>query len=193
MLTINKFDVPGLIEIVPEKHYDNRGSFHESFNLKDFEKHQLQSNFVQENESISDPGVFRGFHLQKDPFAQGKLVRAITGRALDIVIDLRTSSPKYKTVFAKILDSKKGNMLYVPPGFAHGFLALDKCVFSYKCTDFYNKENETGVSIFSKSLNLRPLLKKYGFRIQNLILSDKDKKLPSLKKLLSKLTGPQYS
>jgi dTDP-4-dehydrorhamnose 3,5-epimerase len=191
MIKINRFSLPGLVEIVPKIHIDSRGSFKESFNLRDFTQNKLETNFVQENESVSSSGVFRGFHLQKTPFAQGKLVRAITGLALDIVIDLRKSSPTFQDIFSIILDPVLGNILYVPPGFAHAFLAIEDTVFSYKCTDFYNKDYESGVSV--QSVEIDEILSKYGFNTKNIILSEKDKQLPTLEELLPEISGSQYS
>ena len=190
-MKINRYKAPGLVEITPAKFKDSRGSFQESFNIRAFKEHRLETEFVQENESVSTSGVFRGFHLQKSPFAQGKLVRVISGLALDVVIDLRKSSPTYKTIFSIVLDPIKGNMLYVPPGFAHGFLALESTIFSYKCTDFYNKESESGIQLHS--LNLGKLFRKYKHDVKKVHLSEKDKSLPTLDELLLELTGSQYS
>jgi dTDP-4-dehydrorhamnose 3,5-epimerase len=126
---------------------------------------------VQDNFSFSTAGVLRGLHFQKDPHAQGKLVRCMTGKVKDVIVDLRKSSPTFGQHASFILDADQGNMLYVPAGFAHGFVALEETIFVYKCTDFWNKEAESGLRWNDPSLQI-------SWDIENPIVSDKDQILP---------------
>jgi len=144
-MKIKKTEFPGLVEIIPNQHADSRGFFFEAYNQGLFYENYLPTKFVQDNESYSNEGVLRGLHFQKPPFAQGKLVRVILGRVLDVVVDLRKGSPTYLKSYSTVLDSNQKKMLYVPEGFAHGFLALSDVVFHYKCTGFYHKEAECGI------------------------------------------------
>jgi dTDP-4-dehydrorhamnose 3,5-epimerase len=133
----------GVVVIKPKVFEDARGYFFESYNQNAFKKAGLDLNFVQDNQSLSQKGVLRGLHFQNDPYAQGKLVRVITGAVFDVAVDIRRSSPTYGQWFGQELTEKNKWMMYIPPGFAHGFLTLeDNTVFSYKCTNFYNKESE---------------------------------------------------
>jgi len=133
----------GLILIKPRVFEDERGYFFESYNQSFFKNAGYDLNFVQDNQSLSHKGVLRGMHFQNEPHAQGKLVRVITGAVFDVVVDIRKNSPTFGQWFGEELTSKNKLMMYVPPGFAHGFLTLeDNTVFSYKCTNFYNKASE---------------------------------------------------
>ncbi len=181
---IQKTKFEGLVIINPKTYEDERGCFFESYNENEFKKQGLPINFVQDNQSISKKGVFRGFHLQKPPFAQGKFVRVIKGKVLDICIDLRKESQTYLQKFSIELNEKNKKELFVPKGFAHGFLALeDNTIFQYKCTDFYNKKAESGIRWDDPELNIDLQLEKYGLTKQDLMISEKDKKLPFLKDL----------
>lgn len=113
----------GVIECIPTKFHDDRGFFYESYNQKRFAANGISEDFVQDNFSYSTAGVLRGLHFQKDPHAQGKLVRCMTGKVKDVIVDLRKSSPTFGQHASFILDADQGNMLYVPVGFAHGFVA----------------------------------------------------------------------
>jgi len=137
-------DLKGLFVIQPKVFEDSRGYFFESFNQKDFKNNTgLNINFSQDNQSKSSKNVLRGLHFQNPPNAQGKLVRVLNGRVLDVVIDIRKKSTTYGQHFKMILSNKDFKMLYIPEGFAHGFLTLeDNTIFSYKCTDFYHKDAE---------------------------------------------------
>ncbi len=144
-MAIKTFEIDGLIELNPIVFGDSRGYFFESYNKRDFEEAGIFCDFVQDNESKSTNGVLRGLHFQKK-FPQIKLVRAIYGKIFDIAVDLRNDSPTFGKWQGVILDSEKHNMLYIPAGFAHGFLALtDNCIQSYKCTNFYHPEDEGGI------------------------------------------------
>lgn len=149
---------------------DERGYFYESFNEKSWkEEVGYLPNFVQDNESMSHQGVLRGLHFQKPPHAQAKLVRVVKGSVLDVAVDLRKNSPTYGQSFKMKLSEENKKQLFIPQGFAHGFLTLeDNTIFSYKCTDFYNKESEEGLLWNDESLGID-----WGFKEP--LLSEKDK------------------
>jgi len=162
--------------IQPKVHLDDRGYFLESFNQRDFRNLTgINRGFVQDNQSKSSKGVLRGFHFQVDEYAQAKLVRVIQGKVLDVVIDVRTTSPTFGKHFSIILDTVKHEQLYVPRGFAHAFLVLeDNTIFSYKCDNYYSKAHEGGINFKSTALNIN-----WDFPEEAFILSEKDKKLPT--------------
>lgn len=172
-MNVKHFPIKGLVEFEPRIFNDDRGFFFESFNQNVFEEHLPGVKFVQDNQSFSKQGTLRGLHLQKEPFAQGKLVRVITGKALDVAVDVRQDSPTYGQYQTFLLDSEKNNMAYIPEGFAHGFLALEDCIFSYKCTNFYNKESESGVIWNDPNVDI-------DWGIEHPSLSEKDLILPPL-------------
>ncbi|MGZ3882911.1 MAG: dTDP-4-dehydrorhamnose 3,5-epimerase [Bacteroidia bacterium] len=129
--------------IAPKVFSDARGYFFESYNKELFDKNGLQLTFVQDNQSLSHKGVLRGLHFQNPPYAQGKLVRVITGAVYDVAVDIRKGSATYGKFFGAELSEENKQMMYIPEGFAHGFLTLrDNTVFSYKCTNVYNKASE---------------------------------------------------
>ena len=145
--------------------------FYESYNQKRFAANGIPEDFVQDNFSFSTAGVLRGLHFQKDPHAQGKLVRCMTGKVMDVIVDLRKNSATFGQHASFLLDADRGNMLYVPVGFAHGFVALEETIFVYKCTEFWNKEAESGLRWNDPSLQI-------SWGIENPIVSDKDQILP---------------
>ncbi len=167
----------GLIEIYPDVFEDERGWFYEFYKEETFKKHNLPYSFPQENQSFSKKGVVRGLHFQRHPYAQAKLVTALTGRVMDVVVDLRPNSKTFKRVFYCELDSGKRNMLMVPEGFAHGFAALEDSVFYYKCSNVYNKASESGIRWDDPELNI-------DWGVDNPIISKKDSELPSMAELL---------
>jgi|SRR6185436_10520694 len=170
-------ELKGLVLIEPKILADSRGYFFESYHEKRFADAGLKLNFVQDNESCSAKGVLRGFHFQVPPMDQGKLVRVIKGAALDIVIDIRKNSPGYGMHYKVVLDDKKRNMLWIPPGFAHGFLSLENdTVFVYKCTNFYDKLSEKGILWNDPDL-------KIDWGISQPLVSDKDLDLLLFKNL----------
>lgn len=162
-----------VVLIEPKKFGDHRGYFSETFNKNEFDK--LSSNtFVQDNQSLSAKKyTLRGLHFQTEPYAQDKLVRVLKGSILDIVVDLRKSSTTYlKHEIFKISD-ENFLQIWVPKGFAHGVLTLEEnTILSYKVTNFYSKENDSGISIFDESLKIKLPVSR-----EHLILSDKDKNL----------------
>ncbi|MFT6054981.1 MAG: dTDP-4-dehydrorhamnose 3,5-epimerase, partial [Roseivirga sp.] len=129
----------GLYEIESNVFGDDRGYFFESFRKSTFESLGIRTDFVQDNESFSVKGTLRGLHYQEEPFAQAKLVRVALGKVMDVAVDLRAGSPTYGRHHTVILDAKRHNLFMVPAGFAHGFLALEDSVFSYKCTNYYDR------------------------------------------------------
>jgi len=161
----------GVIEIFPRVFGDDRGYFFESYQRALFVEHGITEEFVQDNQSFSVRGVIRGLHLQKDPFAQGKLVRVIQGRVLDVAVDVRPGSPTYGHHVSVELSTEKQNMLYIPPGFAHGFATLEDAIFSYKCTNLYHKASEGGILWNDPTLQI-------DWQVESPIISEKDQVLP---------------
>jgi len=161
----------------PKVFDDNRGYFFESFNEKEFNKLMgFKINFVQDNESKSIKGVIRGLHFQKGRFAQAKLVRVVSGRVLDVCVDLRKESPSFGQHISEELSDSNRKQIFAPRGFAHGFIVLsDFAIFSYKCDNFYNKESEAGIIYNDPSLQIDWKLKPSEF-----IVSSKDLHLPTL-------------
>lgn len=166
--------------IEPKVFTDSRGVFFESYNKRILEKElNTKLTFVQDNHSVSVKGALRGLHFQKGDKAQAKLVRVIQGAVLDVVVDLRKDSPTFKNHFKFVLTSESREMLYIPKGMAHGFIALqDNTVFLYKCDSYYDKESESGIFYNDPDLNID-----WEIDSSKLILSDKDRKLPLLKDL----------
>ena len=160
--------IKDLLIIKPKVFADSRGYFFESYNADVFKQNNITVNFVQDNQSLSSTGVLRGLHFQAPPFDQGKLVRVITGAVLDIAVDIRKDSPTYGEHIAIELTEENKSMFYIPPGFAHGFLTLrDNTIFSYKCTNVYNKLSEGCVLWNDTDLNI-------NWNVANPILSEKD-------------------
>lgn len=169
-------EIEGLIECIPTKFEDERGLFYESYNQKLFAANGFTEDFVQDNYSWSKKGVVRGLHFQYSPHAQGKLVRCMTGKVMDVVVDIRRDSPTFGQHEKFVLDSAMGNMLYVPAGFAHGFVALEETIFVYKCTDYWNKASESGIIFNDPTLNI-------DWGTENPIVSAKDLLLPTFAEL----------
>ena len=171
--------ISDLLIIQPKVFEDGRGYFFESYNDIIFKQHHIDVQFVQDNQSLSQKDVLRGLHFQNPPHAQGKLVRVITGSVLDVAVDIRKDSPTYGSYFSIILDSNKKNMLWIPAGFAHGFLTLeDNTIFSYKCTNGYNKNSEDAILWNDPDIAI-------DWGISSPLLSDKDKEAKLFKDLKS--------
>jgi len=166
----------GVYEMFPKVFGDERGYFFESFNQSLFEKYVPNTKFVQDNQSFSTAGVLRGLHFQKPPYAQGKLVRVLKGKVLDVIVDLRKDSKTYGEWDTFELSLEKHNMLYVAEGFAHGFVTLEDAIFAYKCTNIYNKESEGGIIWNDPNL-------KIDWGIEKPLVSEKDQALPTLSEL----------
>lgn len=161
--------IPDLLIVQPTVFEDARGYFYESYSKALFKQHGIDEDFVQDNQSLSQAGVLRGLHFQNPPYAQGKLVRVIKGAILDVAVDIRKQSPTYGQNYTVELNETNKTMLWIPAGFAHGFLTLeDNTVFSYKCTNYYNKASEGCILWNDNTLNI-------SWNVQNPLLSDKDK------------------
>ncbi len=138
--------IPGLYVFEPQVFADARGYFYESFNAQVFGAKGINTEFVQDNQSFSTKGVLRGLHYQLAPYAQAKLVRVITGEVLDVAVDIRKGSPTFGQHFSIVLSAENKKQLYIPRGFAHGFVVLsDTATFFYKCDNYYNKEHDAGI------------------------------------------------
>ncbi|MDQ8004627.1 MAG: dTDP-4-dehydrorhamnose 3,5-epimerase [Pedobacter sp.] len=147
--------IQDLFVFEPKIWKDTRGYFYESFSQRVFEQAGINVNFVQDNQSFSQRGTLRGMHAQANPFAQGKLVRVIQGKVVDVAVDIRKNSPTYGQHFAVELSSENHKQLWVPPGFLHGFLTLENdTIFAYKVTNYYDKDSEIGVMWNDPTLNI---------------------------------------
>ena len=179
-MKIRETDIKGLMVIEPRVFGDARGYFMESFSERKFrELTGLDVDFVQDNESRSSYGVVRGLHFQREPHAQAKLVRVVSGRALDVAVDLREGSPTYGRHFAIELTGENHLQVYIPKGFAHGFAALsDEVVFQYKCDEYYAPDSEAAIIWNDPDLNID-----WRLPAEDVIVSDKDKNHPKLKDL----------
>lgn len=171
--------IEGLLEIQPKVFEDSRGWFFEFYKNETFRDAGISYNFNQENISFSKKGVIRGLHFQRSPWAQAKLVSVLSGKVLDVVVDIRKGSQTFGKTFSCVLDSSKHNLLMVPDGFAHGFAALEDSVFFYKISNVYNREAESGIIWNDPQL-------KIDWPFTNPILSEKDQKLETLDDLLRK-------
>ena len=169
--------IPAVLLIEPTVHGDSRGYFMESFRqdiLNDFLGYEV--NFVQDNESKSSKGVLRGLHYQLPPSAQAKLVRVIEGKVLDVAVDIRQSSPTFGHYVSKELSSENRHQLFIPRGFAHGFVVLsESAVFAYKVDNYYSPDDDRGIAFDDKEIGIDWVLKS-----DELQLSDKDKLHPIL-------------
>lgn len=172
--------IEGLIEIFPKLLGDARGIFFESYKKELFAANGIAIDFVQDNQSFSEKGVLRGLHMQHGAFAQGKLVRVISGKVLDVVVDIRKGSPTFGQHKTFVLDAQLNNMVYVPPGFLHGFSTLEDAIFSYKCTNYYQKSAEGGVKFDDTILNI-------DWGISNPNVSEKDLQLPGFEEFIKTL------
>lgn len=175
-MNITHTPLEGCFIIEPQVFGDARGSFMESYNEQKF---PVDVHFVQDNQSISQKGVLRGLHFQKGKHAQAKLVRVIRGEVLDVVVDVRRNSETFGQHFSIVLNDKNNKQLFVPHGFAHGFAVLkDDTIFAYKCDNFWNKEAESGIMYNDPDIGIDWMLSE-----DEILLSDKDKILPTLKSL----------
>jgi dTDP-4-dehydrorhamnose 3,5-epimerase len=178
-MEICKLDIEGLLLFRPKVFKDNRGHFFESWSKLTFNNLGLDFDFVQDNQSLSSKGVLRGLHFQKPPFAQGKLVSVIRGSVLDVAVDIRKSSPTYGQYVAVELSDSNNISFWIPPGFAHGFVALkDNTIFSYKCSEVYNKESEGSIIWNDKDLNI-------DWGVECPIVSEKDLEAETFKNLIT--------
>lgn len=160
--------IEGVVLIKPRVFGDHRGYFYESYREDLYKQVGIKGHFVQDNQSMSNKGILRGLHFQAPPHAQGKLVRVVKGAVLDVIVDIRSGSNTYGEHYSVELNETNKFQLWVPPGFAHGFLTLeDRTIFSYKCTDYYNHASEGAVYWSSPELGI-------DWGISDPILSEKD-------------------
>ena len=179
-MTAEETYLKGCYVLSPRIFVDNRGSFFESFNQKVFNKLIGKPiNFLQGNQSKSSKGVLRGLHFQTGDYAQAKLVRVIKGKVLDVCVDIRPESKTFGNSFSIILDDIENKQLFIPRGFAHGFLVLeDNTIFSYKCDNYYHSPSEGGILYNDLRLKID-----WNFPEKKVLLSEKDKVLPAFETL----------
>ena len=177
-MEVIKTALDGVMIIEPTVFGDSRGYFYESYNKQRFEEATgLDIDFVQDNQSKSCYGVLRGLHFQKTPYAQSKLVRCVRGKVLDVAVDIRKSSPTFGKYVAVELTEDNHRQLFIPHGFAHGFVVLsEEAIFQYKCDNFYHKESEGAIAWNDPEINID-----WTIPFEDVILSDKDKVNPLLK------------
>lgn len=173
-------DIPGLLILEPVIHGDARGYFFEAFNQKDFDEAVgMHVTFVQDNESKSSYGVLRGLHFQKGDHSQAKLVRVVSGRVLDVAVDMRPGSPTFGRHVSVELTGENHRMFFIPRGFAHGFSVLsEEAVFQYKCDNYYCPESEGGIAWDDPSLGID-----WQLPAEAVKLSDKDRRNPKISEL----------
>ena len=179
-MKITRTPLKGCIVIEPDVYLDNRGYFMEAYKKKTLDAALgYEVHFTQDNQTSSSRGVLRGLHFQKGAYAQAKLVRVIQGTVLDVAVDLSENSPTYGAHFSIELSSENKKQLFIPRGFAHGFVVLsDTAIFSYKCDNYYHKDSESGIIYNDPTLNI-------DWKLPNdqLQLSKKDLELPRFKLL----------
>jgi dTDP-4-dehydrorhamnose 3,5-epimerase len=176
-----KTEFPGLLIFEPKIWEDERGYFFESYNHKVFNAEGVAIQFIQDNQARSTYGVVRGLHYQRNPYAQTKLVRVITGSILDVVVDIRKNSPTWGKVFIIELSAENKKQLLIPKGFAHGYSVISPIaeVF-YKCDEYYNKESEAGIIFNDPVLNIN-----WQVPLDKAIISEKDKLYPGLNECMN--------
>lgn len=176
-MEITKTHIEGLFILKPAVFEDSRGGFFESFNKRKLEEALgLKLNFVQDNHSVSRRGVLRGLHYQLGEMAQAKIVRVVSGSVQDVVVDIRPDSPTYGEHLSMELHAGDRNMIFLPRGMAHGFLALeDNTEFLYKCDNYYDPDAERGIRYDDKTIDIN-----WQLPDKDLILSEKDRTLPYL-------------
>lgn len=168
--------IPGLVVYEPAVFYDERGYFFESYNQRTWAEAGIHAGFVQTNQARSTRGVLRGLHYQTGEMAQAKLVRVVEGEVLDVAVDIRPDSPTYGKWYSIRLSAGNKRQLFVPRGFAHGYVVLSETAeFVYKCDNFYSKAHEGGIRYDDPSLNIN-----WEFELSGVLVSEKDKTLPFL-------------
>ncbi|MBI2091744.1 MAG: dTDP-4-dehydrorhamnose 3,5-epimerase [Deltaproteobacteria bacterium] len=173
--TFEKLSIPGLVIITPKVFPDGRGFFLESYKYSDFAENGINEYFTQDNHSRSAKGVLRGLHYQLEPYAQGKLVRCLEGEIFDVAVDIRKSSPTFGKWFSVKLSAENNKMLYIPKGFAHGFVVIsDEAEVYYKCTAEYRPSSERGIIWNDSNLNI-------DWPVKEPVLSEKDSRYPKFR------------
>ena len=180
-MQVKQHSLAGLVEFIPRLFGDPRGVFYETFSARLMQEAGVPADldWVQDNQSKSQPGVLRGLHFQGPPHAQAKLVRVAQGRVLDVVVDIRHDSPTFGQHATVELSAALGNVLFVPIGFAHGFVALEEdTLFLYKCSNYYAPSSEGGLLWNDPALGI-------DWNIEHPLVSPKDAILPTLAELNS--------
>ncbi|CAF3366467.1 unnamed protein product [Rotaria socialis] len=175
-MQFTKLEIPDIVLIEPRRLEDARGCFIEVFHEKLFREYVADVHFVQDNEAMSTAtGTVRGLHFQKPPAAHGKLVRVLSGAVYDVAVDIRHGSPYFGKHVGLVLDALSGKMLWIPPGFAHGYCTLKTdSTIAYKLTDFYSAEYDAGTAWNDLTLGIN-----WPVDPSNAIISDKDRSLPA--------------
>lgn len=175
--------IPQVLELIPARHGDHRGYFSETYNKQNLQNIGIDAEFVQDNHSLSaEKGTLRGLHFQAPPFAQGKLVRVVAGSILDVAVDIRVGSPTYGSWVSLEVSADKGNQIWVPEGFAHGFLTLEpNTQVTYKVTNYYAPEHDHGIAWNDEDLGVD-----WRVSLDAVVLSEKDTNLPKF------ADSPQY-
>jgi len=168
-MKVTETNINGLLVIEPNIFEDSRGHFFESYNSNEFRKLGILTSFVQDNQSFSHKGVLRGLHFQSPPHQQVKLMKVVNGSIMDVAVDLRKNSKTYGEYYSVMLSNENKTMLYIPSGFAHGFVTLEyNTVVQYKCSNYYNKLSEGCILWDDKDINI-------DWGVDNPTISDKDK------------------
>ncbi len=176
-MKLHQTAIPGLMIIEPDVFADNRGYFHETYNLSKYQELGINITFIQDNSSYSTKGVIRGLHYQLEPYAQTKLVQALKGTILDVAVDLRQNSPTFGKHLAVELSDKNHLQFLIPRGFAHGFSVLShEAVVSYKCDNLYNQGSERGINFNDPTLNID-----WQIPAKDINVSSKDLAFPTFK------------
>ena len=167
-MEVLKTELEGVLVIKPDFFEDSRGFFFESYNINKYTEAGIDFDFVQDNISKSQKGTIRGLHYQTGEYSQGKLCQVLTGRVLDVAVDIRSGSPTFGKYYSVELTSENHKQIWIPPGFAHGFSVLSEdTIFSYKCTASYSKKDERAILFNDPELNI-------DWKTENPIVSDKD-------------------
>jgi dTDP-4-dehydrorhamnose 3,5-epimerase len=176
-MKVSKTNIEGLLLIEPDLFSDDRGYFFESYSKEKYDEIAPDINFVQDNISQSKKETVRGLHYQVGDKAQGKLCQVISGKVLDVAVDIRFGSPTFGKHYAHMLNTEKKMQIWIPPGLAHGFSVLsDEAVFSYKCTNYYSKEHERSILYNDPDLNI-------DWQVENPVVSAKDLKAKKFKEI----------
>ncbi len=171
-----KTQFSGLLIYEPRVFEDSRGYFFESYNKNVFSNEGVEINFVQDNQASSSFGVIRGLHFQKEPYAQSKLIRALSGAIIDVAVDIRENSPTYGKAYTILLSAENKKQLLVPKGFAHGYSVISETAeVAYKCDEFYHKEAEGGIAWNDPALNID-----WQIPVAQVLVSEKDQNYPCL-------------
>ena len=176
MITVSETELDGVLIIEPKVFGDNRGWFMETYSRRDFEDAGITAEFVQDNRSFSSKkGIIRGLHFQRNPMCQAKLLTCLKGEILDVAVDLRKDSPNYKKWISVKLTAENKKQIFIPKGFAHGFLTLtDDVEIMYQCDELYSPECDGGIRFDDPEIGVE-------WGVENPILSEKDKNAPYLK------------